>query len=348
MPSSPNLVSLISQFITPDMLGRIASSLGVDRAAVQKAVGAGIPGILAALISTVSKPGGAARVENAVDQQEPGLLATAARMMGTPQQATVAEEGLGALSSLLGGNTTSTLATALNRYAGIGDNGAKGLLGLLTPAIMGVLGQQSTGPGGVAQLLASQKDNIVRALPSGFASYLSGTGVLENVTTTATNQASRGRSSYSAERSSGNWLLPVLAALALLGLGWYLMSGTSRHDRVATTPPATQTDTRNQTARVGGAPFVVAQKDLASWTHKPIYSSDNKKVGEITELVRTPEDKVTDIYMDAETTLGIGGQRYHVSADKVSEVKPDGIVLSMTEAEVKAMPGAAGQAKTTP
>ena len=348
MPSSPNLVSLISQFITPDMLGRIASAFGIDRAAVQKAVGAGIPGILAALTSTVSKPGGAARVENAIDQQEPGLLATAARMMGTPQQATVAEEGLGALSSLLGGNTTSTLAAALNRYAGVGDNGAKGLLGLLTPAIMGILGQQSAGPGGVAQLLASQKDNIARALPSGFANYLGGTGILDNITTTAASQTSRARSSYGTERSSGNWLLPVLAALALLGLGWYLMSGTSRHDRVATAPPATQTDTHTQTARVGGAPFVVSQKDLASWTHKPIYSSDNKKVGEITELVRNPQDKVTDVYMDAETTLGIGGQRYHVSADKVSEVKPDGLVLSMTEAEVKSMPNASEHPKTTP
>jgi len=351
MPSSPNLVSLISQFITPDMLGRIASSFGIDRAAVQKAVGAGIPGILAALMSAVSKPGGAARVENTIDQQEPGLLATAARMMGTPQQAAVAEEGLGALSSLLGSNTTATLATALNRYAGVGDNGAKGLLGLLTPAIMGVLGQQSTGTGGVAQLLASQKDNIMRALPSGFASHLSGTGVLENVTTAAADQASRARSSYAAERSSGNWLLPVLAALALLGLGWYLLSGP-RHDRVATAPPAPQTQTPAQTARMGGAPFVVAQKDLASWTHKPVYSSDNKKIGEITELIRNPEDKVTDIYMDAETTLGIGGQRYHISADKVSDVKPDGLVLSMTEAEVKAMPNnannASGQPKTTP
>jgi len=348
MPSSPNLVSLISQFITPDMLGRIASSFGIDRAAVQKAVGAGIPGILAALISTVSKPGGAARVENAIDQQEPGLLATAARMMGTPQQATVAEEGLGALSSLLGGNTTATLATALNRYAGIGDNGAKGLLGLLTPAIMGVLGQQSTGPGGVAQLLMSQKDNIVRALPSGFASYLSGTGVLENVTTTAAPQASRARSSYAAERSSGSWLLPALAAIALLGLGWYLISGTSRHDKVATAPPTTtQPNANTQTARMGGAPFVVSETDIASWTHKPIYSSDHKKVGEITQLVRNPQDKVTDIYMDAESTLGIGAQRYHVSADKVSEVKPDGIVLSMTEAEVKALPNASEHPKTT-
>ena len=351
MPSSPNLVSLISQFITPEMLGRVASSFGIDRAAVQKAVGAGIPRILAALTSAVSKPGGAARVENAIDQQEPGLLATAARLMGTPQQATVAEEGLGALSSLLGGNATSTLATALNRYAGVGDNGAKGLLGLLTPAIMGVLGQQSTGAGGVAQLLASQKDNIMRALPSGFASQLSGTGLLENVTTAASDQASRARSSYAAERSSGNWVLPVLAALALLGLGWYLLSGPSRHDRVATAPPpppATQTAPHPQAARMGGAPFVVPQKDLASWTHKPIYSSDNKKIGEITELIRNPEDKVTDIYMDAESTLGIGGQRYHVSADKVSEVKPDGLVLSMTEAEVKAMPNASEHPKPTP
>jgi hypothetical protein len=47
--------------------------------------------------------------------------------------------------------------------------------------------------------------------------------------------------------------------------------------------------------------------------------------------------------MDAETSLGIGGQRYHITADKVREVRPDGIVLTLSEADVKAMSPAADQ-----
>jgi len=341
MPT-PNLVTLITQFITPEMLGRLASALGVDRGAVQKAVSAGVPGILAALLSTVTKPGGATKIENAIDEQEPGMLAEAARTMGTPQQARVAEQGFGALSSLLGGSTTSALSNALNRYAGLGDTGSKGMLGLLAPVVMGALGQQqNTMAGGITQLLESQKDNIVRALPSGFASYLSGTGILDRPAATVTS-ASRAHPVYEAERSSspGNWLLPALGALALIGLGWYLLSRPSTHEIAANEPARVEAP-----AQPGATAFVVAQKDLDNWIHKPVYGSDNRKIGEITELVRNGNDKVTDVYLDTETTLGIGGQRYHVTADRIREVKPDGLVLTMTEADVKAMQDASDNPK---
>lgn len=356
MSSTPNLVTLISQFITPEMLNRSASALGVDLSSMQKGVSAGIPGILAALTSSVMKPGGIAKIENAIDQQQPGVLADTARMMGTPQQARVADEGLNSLSSVLGGGTMSALANAVGRYSGAGETGAKGMLGLLAPVVMGVLGQQqNAGAGGVAQLLASQKDNVMRAMPPEFANYLGSAGILDKAAQTTTSGAQH-RSSYQSANystdkgtSQGSWLLPALAALCLLGLGWYLFSRPS-DTTVATAPTEVQSrgvapeSTRvTDTTRFGGAPFVVAWSDLDNWLHKSVYSSDNKKVGEIAELIRDPEDRVTNVYMDAETTLGLGGQRYDISADKISEVKPnDGIVLSMTEAEIKAMPPADG------
>ena len=41
-----NLVSLVMQFLTPDMIGRIASALGLDRNNTQTAIGAAVPGLL--------------------------------------------------------------------------------------------------------------------------------------------------------------------------------------------------------------------------------------------------------------------------------------------------------------
>ena len=49
-----NLVSLITQFLTPDMIARIASALGVDRNNTQTAIGAATPQ------SPASSPGTAA------------------------------------------------------------------------------------------------------------------------------------------------------------------------------------------------------------------------------------------------------------------------------------------------
>ena len=64
---------------------------------------------------------------------------------------------------------------------------------------------------------------------------------------------------------------------------------------------------------------------------RPVYSSDNKKVGEIIEIKRGPDDKVTEAYIDTGTFLGIGGTRYRVTSDQIQEVKPDGLVLTLKE-----------------
>ncbi len=42
----PNLVSVVMQFLTPDMIAKIASVLGLDRNPVQKAIGGAVPALL--------------------------------------------------------------------------------------------------------------------------------------------------------------------------------------------------------------------------------------------------------------------------------------------------------------
>ncbi len=335
--ATTNIVSLITQFITPEMAGRAATALGIDRATLQKAFGAGVPGILAALSSLLARPGGAVRIENAVNEQQPGFLSSIGSMLGTPQQSNMLDQGLGSLSSLLGGSTTSALASALSRYAGVGDTGGKSLLGLLGPVVMGVLGQQQ-GKGGVAQLIESQKGNIAQAIPPGFANYLGGTGILDELPGSIAPQASRAHPAHGAESASRNWVLPALAALALLGLGWYMLSRPSPEKTVAA-----QTDTDTHMRKPGETTFIVAEEDVGKWVHKPVFSSDNKQIGEIVEMTRAPDNKVTDLYFDTESFLGLGEQRYRVTADQIREVKPDGVVLTLTEADVKAMSAPAGQ-----
>ena len=38
-----NLVSAVMQFLTPDMIAKIASALGIDRSIAQKAIGGAVP-----------------------------------------------------------------------------------------------------------------------------------------------------------------------------------------------------------------------------------------------------------------------------------------------------------------
>src|SRR5215470_9486265 len=217
-----NLVSLIMQFLTPDMIGRIASALGLDRNNTQTAVGAAIPGLLAGLCGVAAQPGGAQKLGEAARQQT-GALGSFANMIGASGQSSLIEKGSQILSSLLGGR----------------DQTASGsLLGMLAPIVMGTIGQQqgtrSLDAGGIATLLSSQKDNIAAALPAGFAKLLGGTGLLDSLggaAQTATAAAGQtARVTTSAARAIGDtgqraaaaslnwlyWLIPLLAILAVL------------------------------------------------------------------------------------------------------------------------------------
>ena len=323
-----NLVSTIAQVLNSDIAARVASSLGVDSAQVAKAFQAGVPGLLAALASLVSKPAGATALSKAIAQQQPDVLSSLAGMLGGSGQATLIDRGAGALTSLLGGNTTSALTDAIGRYAGVNAGTSKSLMGLLAPVALGVLGQQQRAGGldaaGLGGLLASQKDNIARALPAGFADYLSGTGILDRVDVAAP----RFDLAFSKPQpTSSNWMLPVLGILALGGLAWYLMRSPT-HD--VANLPSTKVESP-VTARVT---FIVPADQVKDWIARPVYSSDNKKIGEIVEIKRGPDDKVTETYIDTGKFLGIGAARYRVTSDQIQEVKPDGLTLTLKEEEV--------------
>ena len=177
-----NLVSQIVEALGPTIVSRIASSLGFDQAVTQKAINAAVPGLLAALISLVSKPQGASKLADAVGKQPAGVLSSLADFIGGSGQKAFIDRGSSALTSLLGGPIVTSLASALGRYAGIGEGGSKSLLGLLGPAVLGILSHQQRDQGldasGLARLLTSQKDNVVAALPSGFSKYLDEAGIL--------------------------------------------------------------------------------------------------------------------------------------------------------------------------
>src|SRR6476659_9524643 len=235
-----NLVSQIVEALGPTIVSRIASSLGLDQSATQKTVGAAVPGLLAAIISLVSKPQGASKLNDAVAKQPAGVLSSLAEVIGGSGEKAFIDRGSSALTSLLGGTTVSALASALGRYAGIGEGGSKSLLGLLGPAVLGVLAHEQRDRGldasGLARLLTSQKDNVAAALPSGFSQYLSDAGILEGVTTPTTRPASREYAPQTPARAAPAWpwLLGALALLAVDALAWHHWAG--RHREVAEAP----------------------------------------------------------------------------------------------------------------
>ena len=190
-----NLVSLVMDVLTPDIIARIAAALGLDRGAAQKAIGAAVPALLAAFAGSAAKPGGAGRLFDAVNQQGSGVLTNLAKTLDGSGPTALAERGSGLLASPLGGSTQSELANAVGKFAGISEGKGASLLGILGPIAMGALRKQQTASGldasGLANLLASQGSNISAALPSGFANLLGGTDVLDSLGGRATRPQPR-------------------------------------------------------------------------------------------------------------------------------------------------------------
>jgi hypothetical protein len=232
-----NLVSLVSQFLTPDMIGRIATALGLDRNKVQSAISAIVPALLAAFNNTATQPGGAQKLADAAKEQA-GSLGNFASMLSGGGQSSLLEKGTQMLSSLVGGQNRNALTDAVARFSGLGQGATGSLLGMLAPAVMGIIGQhqgatRALDANGIANLFANQKDNIAAALPSGLGNLLSGTGLLNplgDTARTATAAGSEAMREASATRlvdaarqrgadTSSNWLywlLPIAAAAALL------------------------------------------------------------------------------------------------------------------------------------
>lgn len=234
-----NLVSLVMELLTPDVIRRIANGLGLDANKVQSAIGAGVPGLLAGLSGAAAAPGGPQKLVDAAKQETatPGSLVN---MLGDGGQSSVMARGSQLLGSLLGGRDQNALTNAVGRFSGLGQGGGGSLLGMLAPLVMGTIAQQpgSLNPNGMASLLASQKNNIAAALPSGFSNLLGGTGLLDSLggaardaAGTADQAARTAGSQVYAARNAGQhavsgttarwlWLIPVAAIVAALAF-WF-------------------------------------------------------------------------------------------------------------------------------
>jgi hypothetical protein len=125
-----NLVSAVMQFLTPDMIAKIASVLGLDRNVAQKAIAGAIPALLASFADVASSPNGARQLTSTLTQQS-GSLESLKNLIGGSGQNSLAETGSSMLSGLFGGGTLDTMAQTIGKFAGIGEGTSKSMLGML-------------------------------------------------------------------------------------------------------------------------------------------------------------------------------------------------------------------------
>jgi len=195
-----NLVGTITQYLTPDRIGRISAAFNLDSKSGQSVADISVPSLLAGLASIAVQPGGAQKLVDAVRQHAGALDSRSSAIGGSTNQAVLADKGTQWLSSLFGDQNHVALVGAVAKFCGLSPGASEALLGLLFPVVLGTiskqLGASSLNASRLTSLLAAQKEYITAALPSGFTDLLRGTEFLATLgsgadkVSSATNQAS--------------------------------------------------------------------------------------------------------------------------------------------------------------
>jgi hypothetical protein len=177
-----NLPSLVSQLITPDLVNRVASAVGIDPALAQKLVNAAIPAVLGAFASEASDPNGAKSISDLISNQDPNMLDNLVAGVKSGDASALAS-GTGVLGSLLGPEGLGQLASVLGQATGAPQQAANSVLGLVGPAVVGALSNQSPenwqDGAAVANLFEGEKKAIAASLPASLAAALNDSGFLQ-------------------------------------------------------------------------------------------------------------------------------------------------------------------------
>lgn len=282
-----NLIAVVMQFLTPDMIAKIASGLGLDRSVAQKAIGGAVPALLSSVADLASTPNGARQLTNTLAQQKPDSLESLKSLITGSGQKTLAETGSNMLSGLFGGGTVDTMAQTIGKFAGIGEGSGKSVVGMLGPIVLSALGQQQRSAGldatGLASLLGSQREHIAAAIPSGLADQLSAAGLIDKAagslrTGAAPVSTAGSRIAGASERTiasasqaasattgavSSQWPYWLAGLAVLVGLAWYAF-GRPGNDTVAQLPPPAATQPATGTVGMAPANLTVEGINLAN------------------------------------------------------------------------------------
>lgn len=320
-----NIVTSISEMMTPEIIGKLATASGLDRAMAGTAVEAAVPAILSGMSELVAVPGGARKLMSAVTQQLSDAENLTSGLIG-PSQA--ADAGNDLLSTMLGKKVTNNFAAGIANVLGIRANAIQTVVGLVTPLVLSGLRHVQRARGldadGLARMLVDQKDNIANAMPAGLSSYLRRSSLVEGanlqkppVRAEAQRLASAMPATARREIADAkgmSWPYWALALVALSGLLWALLSEESEPIKSAFAPPqAIESPTRAPDTSGSVAYIVRPEGGWRSigtsgneYVNRAIYNARGEELGTVRDLMMGPDGKVAAAIISVDRYLGMG------------------------------------------
>jgi OmpA-OmpF porin, OOP family len=173
-----NLLDLLSNAVTPDIVQGLSRSVGESDSAVRSGVSSLLPMLLGGLANKSATPTGASSVLSMLtgSNVDSGLLGTMGNLLGSGQTGSLMQVGTTLLSGLFGSDKVAGLGSALATVSGVKASSAGSLASLIVPlafaALKKLIGDQRMDAGGLASLLGSQRDHLAGKLDPRLTSAL--------------------------------------------------------------------------------------------------------------------------------------------------------------------------------
>jgi OmpA-OmpF porin, OOP family len=173
------ILDTVRSLVTPDLLAQASAALGEPQGNVSRGIGAAAPAILAGLLAKSNDTGAMRQIMDLLGDANLGsnLLRNLGAMLGGEgaPRSPLMDLAQRCLSAIFGPQTGS-IVSAIASQAGVKPQSASTLLSLAAPLVMSVLGETVKRDGlnaaGLARLLASQKDSILKEAPAGLTGLL--------------------------------------------------------------------------------------------------------------------------------------------------------------------------------
>jgi hypothetical protein len=98
--------------------------------------------------------------------------------------------------------------------------------------------------------------------------------------------------------------------------------------------PAIAEDSKTTSTIQKAAGLLLTSQEAEAWIGKPVYSSDEKKLGEVAGFQRASDNAISEMHADIGGFFGLGEHRVRLMASQIS-LQSDRVVVALTAAQAK-------------
>jgi len=273
-----NLLAVLKENLTDTVVSRAAYYVDENPEKTRMALEGLIQTVVAGLMKRTTTEIGVNQLYGIVQKGKfnGASVASFSDLLRDPDQINrLAETGSNSISHLLPA-MKSSIGSIISSYANIKNSSAIGLLGLVTPLVLGVLNQlvqdKKLDADGLATLLADQRDHLVEETPERLLERMAEGLNIQQLLAVGVTPAKRSVPTERPQRviqerprfvpetedqsngSLAKWGVGALVVLALAGGSYYIWNNTQSYSEANQGEEATSTEFVDTTATAGNAP----------------------------------------------------------------------------------------------